>query len=53
MIVPMKNEKRLHNRVAAGKQPFRIKFGMRGVLSVTQEKGFEGFTGFVTKKNRP
>ena len=36
---------RLHNRVAAGKQPV-------GVLSTTQKKGFEGFAGFVTKKNR-
>ena len=35
--------KRLHNRVAAGKLPV-------GVLPTTQEKGFEGFAGFVTKK---
>ena len=44
MIVPMKNVKRLHNRVAAGKQPV-------GVLSKPQQIGFEGFAGFVTKKN--
>jgi hypothetical protein len=30
--------KRLHNRVVAGKQPFRIKFGMTGVLSTTTIK---------------
>ena len=28
---------RLGNRLAAGKQPFRIKFGMRGVLPTTQK----------------
>ena len=38
------------NRVAAVKQPFRIKFGMTGVLPPTSKKGFEGFVSFVTKK---
>ena len=36
---------RLHNRVAAGKQPV-------GVLSTTQKNGFEGFAGFVKKMKR-
>ena len=35
--------KRLHNCVAAGKQPV-------GLLPTTQEIGFEGFVSFVTKK---
>jgi len=35
--------KRLHNRVAAGKQPV-------GVLPTTLKRGFEGFAGFVIKK---
>ncbi len=39
----IKKKKRLHNRIAAGKQPV-------GLLPTTQEKGFEGFAGFVTKK---
>ena len=39
------------NRVAAGKQPFRIKFGMMGVLPKTNKKSFEGFAGFVTSKD--
>ena len=43
----MKNSKEKHvvarNRVAAGKQ-------LVGVLSPTCKKGFEGFAGFVTKK---
>ena len=43
---------RLGNRLAAGKQPFRIKFGMRGALPITQKKGFVGFIGFVTKQKR-
>ena len=29
---------RFHNRVAAGKPPFRIKFGMRGVLPKQKKK---------------
>jgi len=33
----------------AGKQPFRIKFGMTGVLSPFLSKSFVGFVGFVTK----
>ena len=44
MIVLMKNVRRLHNSVAAGKQPV-------GVLSPNQKIGFKGFAGFVTKKN--
>ena len=38
-------EKRVaaRNRVAAGKQPV-------GVLPTTNNKGFEGFAGFVAKK---
>ncbi len=31
------------NRIAAGKPPFRIKFGMRGWLSPTKKNGFVGF----------
>ena len=40
-------EKRMaaRNRVAAGKQPV-------GVLPPTSKKGFEGFAGFVTKRNQ-
>jgi hypothetical protein len=34
---------RLHNRVAAGKQPV-------GVLPTTRKRGFESFAGFVTKQ---
>ena len=41
---------RLGNRLAAGKQPFRIKFGMTGMLSITLKNGFVGFVGFVTKQ---
>ncbi len=38
-----KQRMRLHNRVAAGKQPV-------GLLPIPQKKGFEGFAGFVTKE---
>ena len=31
----------------AGKQPFRIKFGMTGVLSPTLKNGFGSFVSFV------
>ena len=34
---------RLHNRVAAGKQPV-------GMLPTTLKKGFAGFESFVTKQ---
>jgi len=43
---------RLRNRVAAGKPPFRIKFGMRGRLSLTKKKGFVGFCKFCDKKTQ-
>ena len=38
---------RIGNRLTAGKQPFRIKFGMTGVLPITLKNGF---VGFVTKQ---
>ena len=38
-----KNGGRLHNRVAAGKQPV-------GLLPKLRKNGFEGFVGFVTKQ---
>ena len=38
-----KQRRRLHNRVAAGKQPV-------GVLPTTIKNSFEGFAGFVTKE---
>ena len=46
----IENDERLHNRVAAGKPPFRIKFGMRGGLPKQKKNGFEGFVSFVTKQ---
>ena len=39
----IKQRRRLHNRVATGKQPV-------GLLPKTWKKGFEGFAGFVTKE---